>query len=266
MSSASLEQVLWAQQRFCFGQGALACQCLHWLVKTYLEMGTYYFLVRSFACFESKEHKSDRCLQKGYNDNARVNGIARRSSNPESVPGPTITGVIDNRETDATSSLSGYVIQDGCIPEAFKPIIHPMLLLQTLKTRAFSLVWNTRDGRGKFLASLRSVLFGPYAIGGAVQRTSTYLVMSHDSNEMTLTLKDNQICLSAPKEGQSKHFQRIKGMFHELFARTGAQMGFTYFYGKTKSSQTAWHLANSNLRTPPRGGHCASPGRRQHEQ
>ncbi|KAJ5334174.1 uncharacterized protein N7506_007957 [Penicillium brevicompactum] len=193
------------------------------------------------------EHKSDRCLQKGYNDNARVNGIARRSSDPESVPGPTITGVIDNRETDATSSLSGYVIQDGCIPEAFKPIIHPMLLLQTLKTRAFSLVWNTRDGRGKFLASLRSVIFGPYAIGGAVQRTSTYLVMSHDSNEMTLTLKDNQICLSAPKEGQSKHFQRIKEMFHELFARTGAQMGFTYFYGRHQEEVTVHLLGGANM-------------------
>lgn len=57
-------------------------------------------------------------------------------------------------------------------------------------------------------------------------------MMSHDSNEITLTLKDDQLCLRGPAEGRSENFKWIKKMFKELFAHTGANMGFSYYYGK----------------------------------
>jgi hypothetical protein len=57
--------------------------------------------------------------------------------------------------------------------------------------------------------------------------------MSHDSNEMTLTLKDGQPHLRAPKEGRSKQFKWIKGLLEELFILTGAKMGYSYFYGSS---------------------------------
>jgi hypothetical protein len=152
---------------------------------------------------------------------------------PENLPGPTITSVIDYRTGAASRNpLSGFVIQDGCIPEAFSPIIHIMLTLQTINQQAISLLLNPQCEASKVLASLKAFLFGPYAIGGALQRTSTYLIMSHDSNETTLTLKDGRICLRAPKEGRSGNYQRMTGLFKGLLSNTGAKMGYSFFYGK----------------------------------
>ncbi|CAG8030940.1 unnamed protein product [Penicillium salamii] len=184
----------------------------------------------------------------GYNEKTNINGIARQSSDPMLLPGPTITSVIDNRNIDsARGRLSGYVLQDGCIPEAFNPVIHSMLILQTMKNQALSLFVDTRNEKGKFVALLKSLLLGPYALGGALQRTSTYLVMSHDSNEMMSTLKNDQLCLSAPKEGRSEHFKRIKGIFHDLFTLTGAKMGVSYFYGRHQEEVTVHLLGGANM-------------------
>lgn len=167
----------------------------------------------------------------GYNGGANINGIARESSH--APPGTTVTAVIDNRVVDPLKNpLSGYVIQDGCIPEMFNPVIQIMLTLQTIKSQALCCLWNPRQETRKTIASLKTLLFGPYTYNGSLQRTSTYLVMSHDSNEITLTLKEDQLCLRGPAEGRSEHFKWIKKTFKELFARTGANMGFSYYYGK----------------------------------
>jgi hypothetical protein len=168
----------------------------------------------------------------GYNGNTNVNGIAEEPSRASNPPGTTVTCVIDNRDGDASSNhLSGYVIQDGCIPETFNPVILAMLTIQTAKSQVFSFILNPRSGISKSLAALRSLLLGPYAHGGSLQQTSTYLVMSHDSNELTLTLENDQLRLRAPAEGETEHFVRIKKIVRGLFARTGAYMGFSYFYG-----------------------------------
>ncbi|CAI7568320.1 unnamed protein product [Penicillium glandicola] len=185
----------------------------------------------------------------GYNGGANINGIARESSRASTTPpGPTVTAVIDNRVIDPlTNPLSGYVIQDGCIPELFNPIILIMLTLQTMKSQALCYLWSPRQEARKTLASLRSLVFGPYAYNGALQRTSTYLVMSHDSNEVTLTLKDDQLCLRGPAEGRSHNFKSIKERFKELFARTGASMGFSYFYGRHQEESTVHLLGGANM-------------------
>lgn len=179
----------------------------------------------------AKFYTSDHGL--GYNGSADINAIARRSSSSSKAPGPTITGVIDNRLVDpANNPLSGYVIQDGCIPEPMNPVIQVMFTLQTMKDQAGSFLSSPRKETRRILASLKSFLLDPYAHGGALQRTSTYLVMSHDSNEMTLTLDGDRLCLRAPSEGRSDNFKKIKTVLSELFGRTQANMGFSYFYGK----------------------------------
>ncbi|KAJ5779576.1 CAZyme family AA3 [Penicillium paradoxum] len=163
-------------------------------------------------------------------------------------PGPTVTAIVDNRIVDHKDNpLDGYVIQDGCIPETFNPVIQVMLTLQTMKSQALSFMWNPRQEVSKTLASLKSLLLGPYASNGALQRTSTYLVMSHDSNEITLTLKNDSLCLRGPAEGQSQHFRGIKQMFKRLFARTGARMGFSYFYGRYQEEITVHLLGGANM-------------------
>ncbi|CAG8906406.1 unnamed protein product [Penicillium egyptiacum] len=182
----------------------------------------------------------------GYNGGTNINGIARESSH--APPGTTVTAVIDNRVVDPLDNpLSGYVIQDGCIPEAFNPVIQIMLTLQTMKSQAGCCLWNPRQETRKVLASVKSLLFGPHAYNGALQRTSTYLVMSHDSNEITLTLKDDQLCLRGPAEGRSEHFKWMKKMFKELFAHTGARMGFSYPYGRHQEEVTVHLLGGANM-------------------
>ncbi|KAJ5781624.1 CAZyme family AA3 [Penicillium psychrosexuale] len=182
----------------------------------------------------------------GYNGYANINGIAGESS--RAPPGTTVTAVIDNRVVDPLDNpLSGYVIQDGCIPAMFNPVIQIMLTLQTMKSQALCCLWNPRQEAKKTLASLKSLLFGPYAYNGALQRTSTYLVMSHDSNEITLTLKDDRLCLRGPAEGRSEHFKWIKNIFNETFARTGSRMGFSYFYGRHQEETTVHLLGGANM-------------------
>lgn len=168
----------------------------------------------------------------GYNGSTDINGIAGDSSRASNPPGPTVTCVIDNRGADSSSNpLSGYVVQDGGIPETFNPVILAMLTMQTVKSQVLSFFLNPRLEISKSLAALRSLLLGPYARGGSLHRTSTYLVMSHDSNEITLTLKEDKLRLRGPAEGRTEHFAQMKRMIRGLIARTGADMGFSYFYG-----------------------------------
>ncbi|KAJ5169647.1 uncharacterized protein N7500_002430 [Penicillium coprophilum] len=182
----------------------------------------------------------------GYNGSDNINGIARESAH--APPGPTITAMIDNRVADPLKNpLSGYVIQDGCIPEMFNPIIQIMLTLQTIKSQVLCCISNPRQETRKIIASFKSLLFGPYARNGALQRTSTYLVMSHDSNEVTLTLKDDQLCLRGPAEGRSEHFGGIRKVFKDLFTRTGAMMGFSYHYGRHQEEITVHLLGGANM-------------------
>ncbi|GIK07468.1 hypothetical protein Aspvir_003134 [Aspergillus viridinutans] len=175
-------------------------------------------------------------LMFGYNSSANINGIAQ-SSSARSRPGPTITGAIDNRASH--NPLAGYIIQDGCIPEPLNPIIQIMFILQTIGKHSLQL--------GKTIAALKSLLLGPYAHGGAIQRTSTYLVMSHDSNEITLTLKNGQLYLRAPAEGRSAHFKWIKAILSEVLGRSEANIGFSYFYGRHQEEITVHLLGGANM-------------------
>ncbi|OQD87806.1 hypothetical protein PENANT_c005G03118 [Penicillium antarcticum] len=181
---------------------------------------------------ETTKSKFPWLIETGYNGRVDVNGIAGDSSRASSPPGPTVTCMIDIRGVDPLiNPLSKYVIQDGCIPETFNPVILAMLTIQTVKSQAFSFLSNPRVGISKSMAAFKSLLLGPYARGGSLQRTSTYLVMSHDSNEITLTLENDTLRLRGPAEGRTEHFTPMKRMVKRLFAHTGADMGFSYFYG-----------------------------------
>ncbi len=169
---------------------------------------------------------------KAYNTSSDVNGIAREHSEPQSRPGPIITSIIDNRVADASENpLDGYVIEDGCIPEPFNPIIQGLLMWQTFMSWAVPSTASSRHHLRRSLASLKSLVMGPYASGGAIQRTATYLIMSHDSTEMTLTLDNDELVLSAPSEGQSEHLSTIQKTLSKTIATAGAKMGRSYSYG-----------------------------------
>ncbi|RAL60885.1 hypothetical protein DID88_010210 [Monilinia fructigena] len=62
----------------------------------------------------------------GYNTNDEVNAIGRACPAVDNPIGPTITGIIDNREGHA-NVLDGYVIEEGAIPKALAPLFQFML-------------------------------------------------------------------------------------------------------------------------------------------
>ncbi|KKK14322.1 hypothetical protein ARAM_000785 [Aspergillus rambellii] len=146
----------------------------------------------------------------GYNGNDDIHGIAGDNTRSSNIPGPTITGIIDNREKGLDKDpLDGYVIEDGCIPEPFAPVVQTMLSFQVLRNEGISLIWHPQRQIRKTLAALKSLVMGPYAAGGAIQRTSTYLIMSHDSNEITASIKRDQINIEGPTEGYREKLKKI---------------------------------------------------------
>ncbi|KAL2831638.1 hypothetical protein BJY01DRAFT_260427 [Aspergillus pseudoustus] len=166
----------------------------------------------------------------GYNGAKDVNGVSGASS----TPGPTITGMIDNRRCDSSDPLSGYIIEDGCIPQALAPVLQIMFGAQTLKKDIGSFLWHPYRQTCRTLAALKSAFGGPYTRGGAMQRTATYLVMSHDSNEISLTLKGDDPHLEAGAEGRSQNVSRILRIINTAVELAGGKLGFSYF-GNTSS-------------------------------
>ncbi|KAF9890820.1 hypothetical protein FE257_005391 [Aspergillus nanangensis] len=173
-----------------------------------------------------------------YNGNENINGLSGSSAKP----GPTISVVLDHRDKQAKNPLAGYIIQDGCIPEPFSPVIQLMLMGQTLRNTISSTLYPRHFLRAT-ISSLKSLLMGPYCDGGAIQRTATYLVMSHDTNEITLGLEgDNKPFLRGPAESHTDHAVGLRAALVRIIERAGAKVGYSYFFGSTCQEEVTVHL------------------------
>jgi len=76
----------------------------------------------------------------------------------------------------------------------------------------------------RLLARGSSYLFGPYFRAGSMQRSQVYLVMSHDTNQAVLTLKDDKPVLKFMGVGRSHHAKKLRN----LLAQATAAVGGTY--------------------------------------
>lgn len=178
----------------------------------------------------------------GYDGETNVNGL----SGGFAKPGPTITAIIDNRGQEASKDpLAGYVIQDGCIPEPFSPLIQLMLIMQTVGSYTASFFLCLGGFFLTFLASLKSLFVSPRFSRGTIQRTATYLVMSHDTNELTLTLENDKPLLRGPAESHSYHAVGIRKALDRAIRRTGAKTGFSYFFGMAAGDPCRFGLTNN---------------------
>ncbi|KAE8376168.1 hypothetical protein BDV26DRAFT_282908 [Aspergillus bertholletiae] len=175
----------------------------------------------------------------GYNGNEEINGVSGNPSNSGSGPGPLITGAIDNRETSSPQgTLAGYVIEDGCIPAPFSRVIQIMLMLQSIRDQTLPRFYSPVRHCSKALSSIKSLVLGARAPGGAIQRTATYLVMSHDSNELTMTLLNDKPCFRGPAEGRSENYASILNTLHDVL---------TYIAGLCKEEVTVHPLGGANF-------------------
>ncbi|KAL4979518.1 hypothetical protein BDW66DRAFT_127632 [Aspergillus desertorum] len=239
-------QLFWVRAKeFCFlGAGAL---------------GTTEILLRSkkhgLSCspFVGRNMSGNgNLLVFAYNGTKDINGVAGSNK-----PGPTITSMIDRRRnaqngacvSENADQLGGFIIEDGCIPESCAPVIQCMLIMQTIDIEHFfsSGLRSPLTQAQRTLAALKSIIQGPYAPGGAIHRTATYLAMSHDSNEITLTLDDDEPHLQSFGEGRGANISCMEDALRGVLGDDGARMGFSYFYGRHREEVSVHPLGGANM-------------------
>ncbi|KAL4798780.1 hypothetical protein BDV19DRAFT_385863 [Aspergillus venezuelensis] len=187
----------------------------------------------------------------GYNGTRNIHGLA--GSKKDIKSGPTITSMIDLRQEKGSKSdsnpLAGYIIEDGAIPSPFAPIIQALLIWQTLSLWNLILAFlrSPIAHIDRAIAAVKSIVLGPYAAGGAVQRTATYLIMSHDSSEVRLTLESDKPRLRGVGEGRAYNIGRIRGALKSMLNWSGAGMGFSYFYGRCQEEVSVHLLGGANM-------------------
>ncbi|THU97328.1 FAD/NAD(P)-binding domain-containing protein [Dendrothele bispora CBS 962.96] len=162
-------------------------------------------------------------LSFGYNTDKIVNGVGRENPPASNPPGPTITGVIDNRGPETSPNvLDGYVIEEGAIPAALAEVLQPLLEVLPGKQRPKQYGIKERIRHG--FSSTKTRFLGPYAEGSSVNRTQTYLIMSHDSNEGILTLKGDKPHLEFLGVGRTEHVK----VLNEVLAKATSAVGGTF--------------------------------------
>jgi cholesterol oxidase len=131
----------------------------------------------------------------------------------QSPPGPCITGIIDER--GSANVKDGFVIEDGVIPGALRPILPAM----------FAFAAREADGGGTpppLAQEIEAFFRGPDA--GALARTQTWLVMSHDTDEGTIRLtKDGSLDVSWPGAGAAENVERVSDKLREASRAIGAE-------------------------------------------
>jgi cholesterol oxidase len=154
------------------------------------------------------QHFTGNCdvLAFGYDTDNVIDGIGYGSQSPQGRDpvGPCITGIIDDRLQPQLDD--GMVIEEGSIPGALGAMIPAAL--------AAVAPWagtNLSPGVDAFLKERErewdSLVCGPYH--GAIQNTQTYLVMSHDDSDGSMTLEDDRLRLHWPGAGTQPVFTRV---------------------------------------------------------
>jgi len=153
-----------------------------------------------------------------FNNDVPINGIGVGAPPvADTGPvGPCISGLIDLRDTDKLED--GMVIEEGSIPSALAPVLPALFTVGADKLGV-----DTDKGVIDFLAERarrrQSLLFGAYQ--GAVNRTQTYLVMSHDDGKGRITLEEGRLKVDWPKVAGQPVFEKIDRALHRATQATG---------------------------------------------
>ncbi|KAI1391493.1 FAD/NAD(P)-binding domain-containing protein [Hypoxylon trugodes] len=180
----------------------------------------------------------------GYNTDYDANAMGKPGPSHSRPVGPCITGIIDNR-AGHENPLDGYVLEEGSIPGALAPFLQVMLEL--LPGRIEPTGEGLVDRFKANLSSIGSTFLGPYFKRGAIEKTQVYLIMSHDSNQAYLTLKDDKPVLEYVGVGRSDHVKHL----NDILARATRAVGGTFV-------QNPWYalLGEQQVTVHPIGGAC----------
>ena len=182
----------------------------------------------------------------GYNTDTEVNAIGRQYPSPYKPVGPTITGVIDCREGHE-NPLDGFVIEEGAIPKALAPLFQTML--EMMPGNQLPTGENLLSKVKHALAQQGSRFLGPYFSKGSIERTQVYLIMSHDSNQALLTLKNDKPVLEFLGVGRSEHVKYLNDVLRQATQAVGGTFVNSLFYAA---------LGQQEITVHPIGGACMS--------
>jgi len=234
------EDLMWVHAKSCVFLGAGA-------------IGTTEILLRSKKLGLSMSDKvginmsgNGDMLAFGYNTDEEVNAIGRQYPSPSKPVGPTITGVVDCREGHK-NPLDGFVIEEGTVPKALAPLLQTMLELMPGKNYPTGL--SLYEKVKHRLAQQGSRFLGPYFRKGSIEKTQVYLIMSHDSNQAILTLKNDQPVLEFLGVGRSHHVQYLNGILKDATEAVGGTFINSPFYAA---------LGQQEITVHPIGGACMS--------
>ncbi|KAJ2904834.1 putative cholesterol oxidase protein [Zalerion maritima] len=174
----------------------------------------------------------------GYNTDHEVNSMGRPFPSPYSPVGPCITGVIDNRHGH-DNPLDGYVIEEGTMPTALAPFLQAMLdlLPGSIDPKGENVVQRTQAALQRY----GSRFLGPYYKDGAMEKTQVYLIMSHDSNQAILTLKDDKPVLEFMGVGRSHHVKELNAVLEKATNAIGGTFVQNPFYALLQQQQVTVH-------------------------
>ena len=182
----------------------------------------------------------------GYNTDHETNVVGREHPSPYHPVGPTVTGVIDNRQGH-DNPLDGYVIEEGAVPQALATFFQ--VLLDVLPgsgpspDRDRGIVPRARAS----LARWGSRLLGPYFKSGAVERTQVYLIMSHDSNQATLSLVDDKPVLEFLGVGRSDHVKYLNGVLAKATSAVGGTLVGNPFFALMNQQVTVHPVGGASM-------------------
>ena len=185
--------------------------------------------------------------------------MGRSAPLPDKPIGPTITGVIDCR--DQPNPLDGFVIEEGAIAEALVPVLQPML--ESLPGRKYPSSYGLVEWFRHLLSRQKSRLYN-YASSGSLQRTQCFLIMSHDSNQGEMTLKDDKTTLTFLGVGRSDHVKYLNGLLAKATNAVGGTFINSPFYAALGQQEITVHAiggASISNDGTPKGGATDSLGR-----
>lgn len=177
-----------------------------------------------------------------YNTDHVTNAMGRAFPNQEYPIGPTITGIIDNR--NQPNVMDDHVIEEGAIPQALARLMQPMFY--TMPGKIFPAM-SIGTQVSKLYSRLRS-LVNPYAVAGALERTQTYLIMSHDNNQATLTLEGTQPVLRFAEVGRSDLVAKYNKFLGEITNDVGGTYVNSPFFAKLGKQEITVHpIGGANM-------------------
>lgn len=179
-----------------------------------------------------------------FNNDVPVNGIGvGEPPVADTGPvGPCITGLIDLRGTDKLED--GMVIEEGSIPSSLAPILPALFTVGADKFGD-----DTDRGIVDLIAERarrrQSLLFGAYQ--GALNRTQTYLVMSHDDGNGRIELDEKgKLRVVWPKVAKQSIFEKVDRNLRKATQATGGNY--------TRNPLTETILGNNLITVHPLGG------------